>query len=96
MESKAYSKIFIFFVQTKVMTIQDLKHKLITRINQSKDNQLLEEMYRLLADDDSDTDILELSKEQAETVEQAQREYRNGQFLSQEQADKEIDEWLDK
>jgi hypothetical protein len=78
------------------MTIQDLKHKLIKRINQSKDNRLLEEMYRLLTNEDADTDILELNAEQKEAIEKAQQQYRDGQFLSQEQADKEIDEWLDK
>ncbi|MFV0378126.1 MAG: hypothetical protein ACK5JD_12605 [Mangrovibacterium sp.] len=78
------------------MTIQDLKHKLITRISQSKDDRLLEEMYRLLTNEDADTDILELNPEQKEAIEKAQTQYSNGQFLSQEQADKEIDEWLDK
>jgi len=79
-----------------MMTIQDLKHKLIKRINQTKDNQLLEEMYRLLTNDDSDLDILELNPEQAEAVERAQEQYRKGQFITKDQADKEIDEWLDK
>lgn len=78
------------------MTIQDLKHKLITRINQSKDNRLLEEMYRLLTNEDADTDILELNAGQQEAIEKAQKQYRNGQFLSEEQADKEIGKWLDK
>jgi len=77
------------------MTIQDLKHKLITRIKKSKDNRILEEMYRLLTNEDADTDVLELNTEQKEAIERAQQQYRNGQFLSQEQADKEIDEWLD-
>ena len=78
------------------MTIQDLKHKLITRISQSKDDRLLEEMYRLLMNEEADTDILELNTEQKEAIERAQQQYRNRQFLSQEQADNEIDEWLDK
>ena len=78
------------------MTIQDLKHKLITRIKKSKDNRILEEMYRLLTNEEADTDILELNTEQKEAIERAQQQYRNRQFLSQEQADNEIDEWLDK
>ncbi len=78
------------------MTIQDLKHKLITRINQSKDDRLLEEMYRLLTSEDADMDILELNAEQKEAITKAQQQYQEGKFSSQEQADKEIDEWLDK
>ena len=54
------------------MTIQDLKHKLITRISQSKDDRLLEEMYRLLMNEDADTDIFELNAEQREAIEIAQ------------------------
>ena len=82
--------------KTDGMTIKDLKHKLISRINQSRDNHLLEEMYRLLTNGETDLEILELNKEQSEAIEIAQKQYQDGQFLSQEQADKEIDEWLGK
>lgn len=78
------------------MKITDLKKKLIHRINQSENDLLLEEMYRLIANEEEGTDILELSPEQKLAVEEAQEQYRKGQFLSQEQADKDIDEWLDK
>ncbi len=78
------------------MEIQDLKHKFVNKISLSKNNQLLEEMYRLLTNDDSDMDILELNQEQTKMIENAREQYRNGQFLSQKQADEEIDEWLGK
>lgn len=78
------------------MTINDLKHKLITKIHQTNDNGLLEEMYRLLNVDESEFDILELTHEQKSAIETAQEQYRKGLYLSQEQADNEIDEWLGK
>ena len=78
------------------MTINDLKHKLITKIHQTNDNGLLEEMYRLLNVDESEFDILELTPEQKSAIETAQEQYRKGLYLSQEQADNEIDEWLGK
>jgi hypothetical protein len=78
------------------MTINDLKHKLITKIKQTNNNGLLEEMYRLLTVDDSELEILELTPEQRASIGMAQEQYRKGLYLSQEQADKEIDEWLDK
>jgi len=78
------------------MTINDLKHKLITKIHQTNDNGLLEEMYRLLNVDESEFDILELTPEQKSAIETAQEQYRKGRYLSQEQADNEIDEWLGK
>ena len=56
-------------------------------IHQSKDNWVLEEeMYRLLADVFSDTNMLELNQEQAETAKQGPRAYRKGQVLSRKQA----------
>ena len=78
------------------MTINDLKHKLITKIHQTNNSGLLEEMYRLLSVDESEFDILELTPEQKTAIETAQEQYRKGLYLSQEQADIEIDKWLDK
>jgi hypothetical protein len=78
------------------MTINDLKHKLISKIHQTNDNGLLEEMYRLLNVDESEFDILELTPEQKSAIETAQEQYRKGLYLSQEQADNEIEEWLGK
>jgi hypothetical protein len=36
----------------------------------------------------------ELSDEQNKAVEEAQIQFKNGQFLKSERADKEIEEWL--
>ena len=78
------------------MKVADLKHKIISKINQTSDNGLLEELYRLLSIDEYEFEILELSNEQKQQIDIAKKQYREGQFLSQEQADKEIDEWLNK
>ncbi|MEN6456780.1 MAG: hypothetical protein ABFD10_21195 [Prolixibacteraceae bacterium] len=78
------------------MTINDLKHKLITKIHQTNDNGLLEEMYRLLVTNETDLEILELTPEQKTAIETAQKQYRKGLYLNQEQTDIEIDKWLGK
>lgn len=80
----------------KAIKITDLKQKLILQINQSQDELLLEEVYRLLIGDEDVSSILDLTTEQKQAVEEAQEQYRKGQFLSQQDADNEIDEWLDK
>ena len=77
------------------MTEMELKKKLIGKINQTKNNEILEEMFRLILNEESDN-IYELSSEQKNAVEEAQNQYKNGQFLKSEQADKKIDEWLGK
>ncbi|MDP2887944.1 MAG: hypothetical protein Q8P34_03135 [Bacteroidota bacterium] len=78
------------------MTVRELKKKLIGKIDQSEDSELLEEMYRLIANEESDSSIYELSEEQIRAVEEGQLQYKNGQFLTDKQADKDIEEWLDK
>ena len=78
------------------MTVRELKKKLIGKIDQSEDSELLEEMYRLIANEESDSSIYELSEQQIRAVEEGQLQYKNGQFLTDKQADKDIEEWLDK
>ena len=55
----------------------------------------IEEMYRLIVNEETDN-IYELSFEQKKAVEEAQQQFKNGQFLKSEQADQEIEEWLGK
>ena len=74
------------------MTVKELKKKLIRKIDQSEDSELLEEMYRLIANEESDSSIYELSEEQIRAVEEGQLQYKNGQFLTDKQADKDIEE----
>jgi uncharacterized protein YktB (UPF0637 family) len=78
------------------MTTKELKKKLILRIDQSINNELLEEMYRLIANEETDFSVYELSEEQLKAVQEGQLQYKNGEFLTGEQADKDIEEWLGK
>ncbi len=78
------------------MTAKELKKRLIHKIDQSENDDLLEEMYRLIANEEADISVYELSEEQIKAVEEGQLQYKNGEFLTEEQADKDIDEWLGK
>lgn len=78
------------------MTEMELKKRLIGKINQTNNNEILEEAYRLLCNEEADNSVYELSAEQRNAVDEAQKQYKNGQFLTNEQANKAIDEWLDK
>lgn len=77
------------------MTTSELKKKLIIKINALENSQLLEEMSRLVGIEDEGSGIYILSETQKEEVEQAQEQYLKGQFLSNKQANKEVDKWLD-
>ena len=76
------------------MTVFELKKKLVGRINQTSNNELLEELYRLIENEEADLTVYELSNHQKSAIEEAQDQYRKGKSITSDQADKEIDEWL--
>jgi len=78
------------------MTVKELKKRLIGKINQIENNELLEEMYRLISTEETDISIYQLSDEQLNAVEEGQLQFKSGRFLTEDQADKEIEEWLGK
>lgn len=78
------------------MTAKELKKRLIHRIDKSDNNELLKEMYRLIANEETDISLYQLSDDQLKVVEEGQLQYKNGHFLTEEQADKDIEEWLGK
>ncbi len=78
------------------MTVKELKTKLIGKINQLEDYELLEDMYRLLENEEANLNIYQLSEEQLRAVEEGQQQFKNGLILPEDQADKDIEKWLDK
>lgn len=69
---------------------------MIRKIKQTEELEILEEMYRLIANQETDGNIYILSDEQRRAVEEGQQQFKNGQFLKSQQADNEIEKWLGK
>jgi len=78
------------------MTTAELKKRLIRRIDRIEDDFILEEILRLVEGEKDNKEIYHLSEEQLKAVEEAEEEYRNGDFISGEEADRIIKEWLNK
>lgn len=78
------------------MSTAELRKKLIEKINITENEDLLEEVYRLLEIESEDIEIYKLTDDQMLAIEEARNQIKNGQFLSDEEADKEINEWLEK
>lgn len=76
------------------MSTIELKKRLIDKIQKTENEGLLEEAYRLLELETSDIEIYKLSDNQKLIVEESRQQIKNGQFLADEQANNEIDEWL--
>ena len=78
------------------MTTIEMKNQVIGKINQLTDNELLMDVYKLLNDSSMDTEIYKLSDNQKAAIDTAIEQINNGDFLTCEQANKEINEWLNK
>ena len=78
------------------MSTIELRKRLIDKIQKTDNKNLLEEAYRLLELETHDIEIYKLTDEQRKAVNEARQQIKNGEFLTDEQANKEIDEWLNK
>lgn len=74
----------------------DLKERLIKKIKQTTDPEVLQEVYRLLEIQFDDQEIYQLSDDQKSVVNEAQQQIKKGEFLTNEKANQEIEEWLKK
>jgi hypothetical protein len=75
------------------MNTSDLKIDLINRINQLKEARIIEEIQKLL-DFELDRGEYILTDSQKDRISEAQEEYKNSSFLTDEQANQDIEEWL--
>lgn len=78
------------------MTALELKRNVILRLNQTEDIEILTDIYNILADSNEDSVIIRLSDGHKNAIKIADEQIANGDFLSNEQADFEIEQWLNK
>jgi len=74
----------------------EIKKKLINEINISNNKNLLEEFYRFLNLENEIEETYKLSAEQNAAIAEAREQIKNGDYLTNEKANQEIDEWLNK
>ena len=78
------------------MTTIEMKNQIIGKINQLTDNELLMDVYKLLDDSLMDSGVYKLSDNHKIAIDRALSQIDNGDFLINDQANKEINEWLNK
>ena len=78
------------------MSTVELRKRLIEKIQKTENENLLLEAYRLLELENEDLEVYKLSDEQINVVNEARQQIKNGQYLTDDQANKDIDEWLSK
>ena len=78
------------------MSTIELRKLLIEKIQLTDDDKLLEEASRLLEVDIEEPDVYILNDKQKEAIAEGRKQIINGEFLTDEESNKEIDEWLSK
>jgi hypothetical protein len=78
------------------MSTIELRKLLIEKIQLTDDDKLLEEASRLLEVEIEESDAYILNDKQKEAIEEARKQIINGEYLTDQESNKEIDEWLSK
>jgi len=76
-------------------TTADIKKDLISRIAKITDEFKLKEMLRFL-EFQSDVSVFETSNEEKSAIADAQNQIEKGAFLTHDEAENQIEEWLKK
>ncbi len=75
------------------MNKEELKIDVINKINQLKYPHIIEDIQKLI-DFELSTDLYNLSEEQINRVKEGKEEYQNSEILNKQEANQEIEKWL--
>ena len=78
------------------MLTTEMKQELIKKIQTTKDESILEEVYRILEVGSEEVDVIVLTENQKLRIDKGLKDIEDGNYLSHEEANKEIEEWLKK
>ncbi len=78
------------------MTRTEIKKRVIEGIKRTENNDLLEEVLRLLHLENEDLEIYKLNQEQISAVNEAREQIKNGQTMTNDEVNDEIEKWLKK
>ena len=79
------------------MSTSEIKARLIKKIQSTSDEKILLEATRLLEIQLNEIETpYELTHEMNQAIDEARAQIRKGEFLKHEDANKEINEWLEK
>lgn len=73
------------------MATLELKKYLVSKINQIDDDLILNEIVQLL--DKKESTVYQLSEEQINLVNEAKEQFKNGDFIDQDEMDRRVEAW---
>lgn len=77
------------------MTTKDLRDQVINKVSELEDESLLNDLIRLI-DDSTDDEIYRVSDNHKKAINTAINQIEKGDYLTDEQSNKQIGEWLNK
>jgi hypothetical protein len=76
------------------MSLIELKEQLISKIQITKDDYILESLLKLWEFESNNASVYQFIDTQRNTIKKAQKQYANGNFYSESEADKITDKVL--
>lgn len=78
------------------MSTIELRERLIEKIQNIDDESILEEALRLFSIESDNIEIYRFSEDQKSEINKYKLQIKHGQSFTNEEVNKEIDEWLNK
>ena len=78
------------------MNTIELQQKIISEIKNTSDDKLLKAIVRLLQLGSGELEVYQLNEVQKKSIEVAREQIKHGNFLTDDEANQEIEEWLSK
>ncbi|MBI3501860.1 MAG: hypothetical protein HY063_08705 [Bacteroidetes bacterium] len=75
------------------MTTAQLKHQVIDKISEINDEEFLKAIKKIL-DSSAGKNIYRLSAEQRKAIRKGKQQIKNGEYITNEQLEKDEDKWL--
>lgn len=77
------------------MGIIELKKNIISKITETEDLNLLEDVVKVLGMQ-TESQVFKLNEKQKAAIEAGRQDIKNGKFLTNKEVEKDLDEWLGK
>jgi predicted transcriptional regulator len=78
------------------MSVPELQKKIIEKIIETNDAAFLEDIYNFIGIEEGLGTFYHLSDAQLAAIEESQQQIKDGNYFTNEEVNKEIDEWLGK
>ncbi len=78
------------------MTVIELKEKLIAKISDTNNEELLDHILDIIDVESKTEGVYVMSPEETNAVNEGLEQFKNGQWISNEESNRRVEEWLKK